>query len=484
MRARPVRSDAPTDSVGTEDALRSGAAIVPPRDRRVLWMIGLAALALRLALLPTGHWWDLTVDYNVFIDLGRNVSPYDTMAWLSHIAQSAHWWPFYEYYAYPPAPLYLYYPLAQLFHWLHPTATSFFPVQGSYAMPALPWDFYLLFKFPIWFADFGIAALLARMTGTARGARDYLLNPYVLLVSGAWTFDAIMVLGLLLGIYWTARGRPLWAGIALGAGTMVKYVPILVVPVVVIYLLKRRHSLREALVFVASYGVSCAVLIGPFLKGLLYVLQFQGQRMGGGMNWEAFFLVSPVLDPSANLDPLANTLSALSVPVLVVGLILGYWYCIEADISLHRMVLLTLAIYLVATKLVNEQYVLVLVPFTLMESYTAKGMWTWIHRAFWATALAFAVFRVPIDRFLWPLYHTVLGPAANVIAVTGATGLDSSYVPWHSEHLDAYAVLGLGVWCTVLCLLTIWCVVHEERVASKHRVFVTPAMATAQVQLQ
>jgi hypothetical protein len=57
-------------------------------------------------------------------------------------------------------------------------------------------------------------------------------------------------------------------------------------------------------------------------------------------------------------------------------------------------------------------------------------------------------------------------------------------VPWHSEHLDAYAVLGLGVWFTVLCLLTIWCVVHDERIAKKQRVFLAPAMASAQIQLQ
>lgn len=456
----------------------------PPRGKTILWSVGLAAIALRLALLLTGHWWDLTVDYNVFIDLGHNVSPYDTMVWLSHIAQAAHWWPYYEYYAYPPAPLYLYYPLAQLFCWLHPHATYLFPVQGAFAMPALPWDFYLLFKLPIWAADFGIAALLARMTGTARGARDYLLNPYVLLVSGAWTFDAVMVLALLLGVYWVSKGRPLWAGVALGVGTMVKYVPILVVPVAIIYLLKHRRSLREAFVLAASFGLTCAVLLGPYLQGLLYVVQFQGQRIGGGMNWEVFFLLSPVLDPSANLDPLANTVAAFGTPVLAIALLVTYWYYIQADLSLNRMVVLTLVVYLAATKLVNEQYVLVLMPFTWMEAYTMRGVWTWIHRAFWATALTFAIFRVPIDRFLWPLYHTVLGSAANAIAITGATGFDSRYVPWRSEHLDAYVLLGLGAWFTVLCLLTIWRIIQDQRLANKTRMLTVPAMATAPVQMQ
>jgi hypothetical protein len=85
-----------------------------PRARVVLFTV-VAALALRIVLLPLGHWWDLTVDYNVFIDLARGQSPYDTLRELANISYSAHWQPYYEYYAYPPAPLYVYWPFAHLF---------------------------------------------------------------------------------------------------------------------------------------------------------------------------------------------------------------------------------------------------------------------------------------------------------------------------------------------------------------------------------
>ncbi len=474
MRVWRETSDRRTGASRPAETLNADTARVSPQARGLLWPIGLAALALRLALLPIGHWWDLTVDYNVFIDLGRNVSPYATMAWLSHIAQSAHWGSYYEYYAYPPAPLYLYYPLAQLFHWLHPSASYFFPVQGSFAMPSLPWDFYLLYKGPIWMADFAIAALLARMTGTAQGFRSYLLNPYVLLIGSGWTFDAMMVLGLLLGIYLLQRDRPVLAGIALGVGTAIKYVPVLLVPVGIIYLLKRERPVREVVAFVVSSVATTVLLIVPFWRGVLYVLQFQAQRNGGGMNWQVFFLLSPVLDPRANLDPLLQTFSSFGMPVLAIGLLLGYWYCTVAKLSLNRMVLLVLVIYLAATKLVNEQYVLVLFPFTLLEATQQGGIWKWLHRAFWGTALAFAIFRLPIDRLLWPLYHTVLGAKANVIALTGATGLDSSYIPWHSEHLDAYVVLTLGVWFTVLCLITIWHIVTRRGVVQQAQALATP----------
>ncbi|GAC1459359.1 MAG: hypothetical protein PVSMB4_18690 [Ktedonobacterales bacterium] len=329
-------------------------------------------------------------------------------------------------------------------------------------MPSLPWDFYLLFKLPIWAADFAIATILARMTGTIRGFRDYLLNPYVLLISGAWTFDAIMVLGLVLGVYWVGRGRLAHAGIALACGTMIKYVPIVVVPVIVIYLITARRPLREVATFVGTYALACLVLLGPFWQGLLYVLRFQGQRIGGGMNWEVFWSLTPVLQPGANTDPMALTVASFGTPALAIGLLLVYWFCAATRMSLNRMVLLTLVMYLLATKLVNEQYVLALFPFTWIEARQLRGGWTLVHRAFWGTALVFAVFRVPIDRFFWLLYHTILGAKADLIATTAATGFDSRYVPWRSAHLDAWVVLSLGVWFTVLCLVTVWFLVRSE----------------------
>src|SRR5258708_27552812 len=66
-------------------------AIMGVRGRRLLWMIGGLALALRLLLIPLGHGWDLTIGYNMFVDLAKNVSPYETFHYLSHIARAAQW---------------------------------------------------------------------------------------------------------------------------------------------------------------------------------------------------------------------------------------------------------------------------------------------------------------------------------------------------------------------------------------------------------
>ena len=111
----------------------------------------------------------------------------------------------------------------------------------------------------------------------------------MLLVSGAWTFDAVMVLGLVASVYYIQRGRVGRSALALAVGTMVSFIPAIAAPTLVLYLIKKRRPLREIALFLGVYAAACALFIGPFLGGLLYVLGFHGQRVGGGMNWEMFF---------------------------------------------------------------------------------------------------------------------------------------------------------------------------------------------------
>ncbi|MFI5273367.1 MAG: glycosyltransferase [Ktedonobacterales bacterium] len=447
---RPVVG--PDDPQPLDDDLPEDPEIAGKRRRRLLWTVGLMALALRLVLLPIGHWWDLTIDYNMFIDLAHNHSPYDTMVYLSHVARAAGWDYNYEYYAYPPAPLYIYYPLARIFALLHPAATYFIPVSSSFAMPSLPIDFYFLLKLPIWIADFLVAAVLARMSGTVRGFRDYLLNPYVLLVSGAWTFDAIMVLGLLLGAYYLQRGKLVQSGLALAFGTMIKFFPALVVPTFVLYLIKKKRPLREIVLFTAAYGIGCLVLLGPFLQGLLYVVGFHGGRVGGGMNWQMFWRLGDFFPKAQALDPMSLAIGAFGTPTLLIVLLLAYWYgFIRQEMRLNRMILVTLLAFLVGSKLVNEQYALMVFPFAYLEMRRVGGAWKWLYRALWIVPLAYAIVRVPLDRFLWLFFHTILGTRADWIAVTGKTGLEWPIFPWFNGYQQQVFILVLGVAFFALC---------------------------------
>jgi hypothetical protein len=433
------------------------------RRRRLLWTIGLLALALRVILLPIGHWWDITVDYNTFIDLARNVSPYSTMQYLSHIAWASGWDYNYEYYAYPPVPLYIYYPLAHLYLLIHPQAVYYIPVSGTYALPNLSLDFFLLLKLPIWIADFGIAALLARMSGTIRGFRDYLLNPYVLLVSGAWTFDAIMVLGLMLSIYYLQKGKLASSGVALAFGTMVKFIPAIAAPTIVLYLIKKKRPVYEIVLFLAAYAIACLVLLGPFLNGLLYVVNFHSNRVPGGMDWQMFFRLSTFFPAGVDLDPLSLAIGAFGTPTLVIALLLGYWYCFTARrMTLNRMILVSLLAFLLGSKLVNEQYALVVFPFAFLEAWRVGGAWRWLARLLWMVPLAFAIFRVQIDRFLWLVYRNVWGPAAKAIADTAKTGFGGQFVPWSNLAEQHIIILILAVGFNVLCLVAFFWPIREK----------------------
>lgn len=423
------------------------------RATRILWIIGLLALTLRLILLPVGHPWDLTIDYNVFIDLAHNHSPYDTLAYLTHIARASEWDTTYEYYAYPPVPIYLYYPLAKLFFLLHPHATYFIAVPGSSAVPVLPLDFYFFFKLPIWIADFLIATLLARMSGTIRGFRDYLLNPYVLIISGAWTFDAIMVLGLVAGVYYIQRGKYVKAGVALAFGTMVKFFPALIVPTVVIFLIKKKRPLHEIFVFLLAYGVACLLFLGPFLRGFLAVLSFHSSRLGGGMNWQTPLSEGSMFFPHVAVGPILAAIGYFGTPMLIIVLLLAYWYAFVTSMSFNRMIVVTLLAFFVGSKLVNEQYALIIFPFAFLEAYRTKGAWRWFHLLLWVIPVAFTFFRVPIDHFFWLLYRTVFGERAAIISVTGITGFEAAFVPWKHALVKVLCIVILGTGFFLLSLI-------------------------------
>jgi hypothetical protein len=419
-------------------------AIVGKRGRLLLWTIGLMALALRFLLMPLGHWWDLTIDYNVFIDLAHNHSPYETFSYMSNIARSSGWDRVYEYYAYPPVPLYIYYPLAKLYILLHPQAQYFFAVSGTNAVPNLSVDFFFLFKLPIWIADFLIAAMLARMSGTIRGWRDYLLNPYVLLVSGAWTFDAIMLLGLVAGIYFVYRKKVVWAGIALAFGTMVKFFPAIAVPTILIYMIKKNRPVREIVLFLLAYVVACLVFLGPFAQGVISVATFHGNRAGGGMTWQYIWQAGALYANPEQIRENLGVMAVFGMPMLIISMLLAYWYIWQRDLTLNQMMILTLLGFFIGSKLINEQYALLIFPFLWLEAYRAKGIWTWFYRAYWIIPLVFATFHVPIDRFLWLFYHMVFKARADATIIAGATGFEWPMIPWKHPGLSQLICLVLG----------------------------------------
>lgn len=427
-----------------------------PRRIRLMWQIAVIALALRVVLLPLGHPWDITTFYNMFVDVGHGRSPYDTMRYLNAVGHSALWGHDggYEGYAYPPALIYLYWPLAHLFVWLHPTLTNHIPIEGLFAVPTMPWDFYLWLKLPFWLGDLAIAAILWRMTGSARSYRDYLLNPYVLLISGCWTFDSIMVACLLAGVYWLERGHTTRSALALALGTMVKFVPGFIVPTCLVYMIQRRRPWREVLGFAGVYAIACTTMALPNLSGLLYVVGFQGSRAGQGLHAEMIFAVMESLARGPDWYAVNVVISSFSTALLAVAMPLVYGYLMRRQIPLHRMVLITLLVYLLTTKVVNEQYILATLPFSFLALHAASKErtpgWRTLHVLLWLTPLIFAAFNVPLDRFLLPLYHTLFGAQASLVTKDGNTGFSGAPLPWNDKVVRSLVLDALAIWFMAL----------------------------------
>lgn len=100
----------------------------------------------------------------------------------------------------------------------------------------------------------------------------FALNPLVLYETvGNGHNDIVMAFCLLLMAAALARGRHTWAAVALTAGVLVKYVPLLLVPVLLAYSLRALPNPRARWRYVLVSGVACGLLAlaawAPFWRG-------------------------------------------------------------------------------------------------------------------------------------------------------------------------------------------------------------------------
>jgi hypothetical protein len=116
--------------------------------------------------------------------------------------------------------------------------------------------------------------------------------------------------------------------------------------------------------------------------------------------------------------------------------------------SLNRMMLVTLLAFLLGSKVINEQYALVVFPFAFLEAWRVGGGWRWLARLLWIVPLAFAIMRTQIDRFFWLLYRNVWGPAAKAVAVTAKTGFSGQFIPDRTNSRSSFWYWRSGLPCS------------------------------------
>src|SRR5262249_16354583 len=150
------------------------------------WFSG--PVIIRLVAMQFNHHWDIQTWYGLFTDLRLDRSPYDTLRTLTYETRVDRSGLFYEYHAYPPGLIYLYWPIAKLYALVDSSGLNYhFGRQGVAPVVAVPWYFNYFFKMPLLFADLGIAALLWKMVGRDT-ARRYVWNLYPIMAL-AWQFD-------------------------------------------------------------------------------------------------------------------------------------------------------------------------------------------------------------------------------------------------------------------------------------------------------
>ena len=369
---------------------------------RQLWLVVGGAVALRLLMLPFIHPWDGNTFHNLFAQLAAGQNPYVTFWDLTLEARArpmfgyAYW---YEYYAYPPLLIYLYWPLAQLAAQVVPLTTHFY-VSGQEAMTAnvFPWAFLLLYKLPIWLADVSIMAMLWCRTRSVFAVALYGLNPLVLVVSGAWMFDAIPAAFTLGAFLLFEREHYAWSGGVLALGFLAKFYPMFLLPVFFMALVWRRDA--RAFRLVGAFAATSVLLVLPFYPEILHAFAFNAGREGGGLSLFQLAQSWLKLHEQSLLNFQILLSPALGSVLLLGGMGLTYALLDRYRPRLEHAVLLTLLAFLLFTKLVNEQYALWLLPFLALryaEAGTAARVATHL---LWAMPFAYMLVHVPITAFI------------------------------------------------------------------------------------
>lgn len=299
-----------------------------------------AAVALRIALAPfTEDPWDLPAWRLAGVRLCAGQSPYEPADAL----------PF----AYPP--------LWGAWCW----AAAALAGEGPVAL----WR--LVLKLPLIAAEVGLAAMLWKRAGAGAGLA-VLLSPLFFAVSALWgQFDALPCLCLALGIAALEDGRPARAGLLLGIATGFKgFFPGFIVPWLAIHA-ARRLGLPAAARFLGASGLALGTILAPALlldgRDFLACYAFHADRAPQG------------LTPWIYAASLAR---AIADPLLAAALVLATaWLATEASIA--RGCALLVAVFLVTSKVVNEQYLLWLATPLLMAGMLREA---------WAVMLAGTAF--------------------------------------------------------------------------------------------
>ena len=198
------------------------------------------------------------------------------------------------------------------------------------------------------------------------------------LVYGWWYFDPLVVLFTLLDIYYILSGRETLAGLALAAGILVKFFPILIIPSVWLFTTKRR-ALKLTLI---AIGTALIVYFVLYIASPSYTIASLSSQFNKG-SWETIWALIDGNFTTGNFGPLVERLNPIfafdlqgnparlsPLFTLLLFLIVGAWIFfrtrLDGPIPLIAFIGLTWCIFLIWSPGWSPQWVLYLIPFILL----------------------------------------------------------------------------------------------------------------------
>ncbi|MFQ5612758.1 MAG: hypothetical protein ACE5H9_11560 [Anaerolineae bacterium] len=207
-------------------------------------------------------------------------------------------------------------------------------------------------------------------------------------------FDGAALFFLLLALDFLLDRRPLASALAAGVGFMVKLIPLLAVPVALRYLWDRHGANRRSLavewgLYLVTFALSILALAAPFLwLGPQWVLA-GARAVLGRSSWETVWAVlegyygfGQVAGDRLNPAETAFAVYPSTLPWPLIGLAFGLLFAVlflrRADYRPPRNVVafagLTVALFLLYSKGYSPQFLVYVLPFTILLLPNARGL--------------------------------------------------------------------------------------------------------------
>jgi len=346
-------------------------------QKRLIAMV-VAVVALELALAPLSgdphdiNYWVATGW--LLVSEGKN--PYSNLS--------------YSDYTYPP-------------FWMVVIA-SYYALGGVLVDPHNPWlgtsdlVFYFFMKLPLIISSavlgLIISGIVRRLTSNSDraylAASLWLLNPYVIWSVGVGgMFDVIPALFSLLAIWFLLRDEDLLSALMLGLGVSSKTYPLLFLPVMLLYLRRKRCGLNSILRYLVLVSVLPILFSVPFLAqdSQSYIYANTGYysdhfpRPTGLTVFLGLWLIG--LD-----SQLITLLSQAAFGVAMVAVFLCMIGWLEPDaVPIYGCLSLLMAFF-ATSKVVNEQYLLWALPLVIVDVSTHGSRRLALYHSLWILFLA------------------------------------------------------------------------------------------------